>query len=56
MHSTQESPGTQNFSNSGSEMPGVIPGIGVRFNHVDPAALGAIRDFMRQRRPVFFDA
>ncbi|MDB4933883.1 MAG: cell division protein FtsY [Labilithrix sp.] len=40
----------------GSVMPGVIPGIGIRFDHIDPEALGAIRDFMRHRRPVFFDA
>lgn len=40
----------------GREVPGVMPGIGVQFHGVDAASLRAIRVFMMQRQPVFFDA
>ena len=35
---------------------GVMPGIGIRFHDMEPASLKAIRTFVRQRSPVFFDA
>lgn len=35
---------------------GVMPGIGIRFHEMEPASLKAIRTFVRQRSPVFFDA
>lgn len=40
----------------GREVYGAMPGIGVQFHGVDPDALRAIRSFMQQRPPVFFDA
>jgi uncharacterized protein (TIGR02266 family) len=40
----------------GREIPGIMPGIGVRFRGIDAAARQTIRDFMQRRRPVFFDA
>jgi uncharacterized protein (TIGR02266 family) len=40
----------------GREVYGAMPGIGVQFHGVAPDALRAIRAFMQQRKPVFFDA
>lgn len=45
-----------NVFGGGRELPGVMPGIGVQFHGVDPESLRAIREFMRQRTPVFYDA
>ncbi len=44
-----------NCFGAGVELPGVMPGIGIRFHDVSAANSRAIRDFMRQRKPVFFD-
>lgn len=40
----------------GREVYGAMPGIGVQFHGVDLEPLRAIRAFMQQRTPVFFDA
>jgi uncharacterized protein (TIGR02266 family) len=40
----------------GADAPGITPGIGVKFDDVDRAALRAIRTFVTRRSPVFFDA
>lgn len=39
----------------GGELPGVMPGIGIRFHDLDAGTRKVIRDFMQQRKPVFFD-
>lgn len=46
----------ENIFGAGRELPGVMPGIGVRFHDLDATTRRTIRDFMQQRRPVFFDA
>ena len=38
--------------NERSDMP---PGMGIRFNEIEPAAVAAIEQFLRQREPLFFD-
>jgi uncharacterized protein (TIGR02266 family) len=40
----------------GGEVYGAMPGLGVQFQRVGPDAARAIRAFMDQRAPVFFDA
>jgi uncharacterized protein (TIGR02266 family) len=45
-----------NMFGGGREVPGIMPGIGVRFHDLDAATRKVIRDFMEQRSPVFFDA
>lgn len=44
-----------NMFGGGGELPGVMPGIGIRFHDLDAATRKVIRDFMQQRKPVFFD-
>jgi uncharacterized protein (TIGR02266 family) len=43
-----------NFGGNGEA--GVQPGMGIKFHDMEPASLKAIRTFVRQRSPVFFDA
>jgi uncharacterized protein (TIGR02266 family) len=43
-----------NFGSGGEA--GVQPGMGIKFHDMEPASLKAIRYFVRQRSPVFFDA
>ena len=45
-----------NVFGGGREIPGIMPGIGVRFRGIDAETRQTIRDFMQRRRPVFFDA
>jgi uncharacterized protein (TIGR02266 family) len=47
---------TENVFGAGREIPGVMPGLGVQFHGVAPDALRAIREFVKRRSPVFFDA
>jgi uncharacterized protein (TIGR02266 family) len=48
--------GSGDVFGGGREIPGIMPGIGVRFRGIDAATRQTIRDFMQRRRPVFFDA
>lgn len=41
---------------AGAEIPGVMPGMGVKFHDISSAARREIRDFMHRRSPVFFEA
>jgi len=47
---------SENIFGAGRELPGVMPGIGIRFHDLDAATRLTIRRFMQRRRPVFFDA
>ena len=47
---------SENIFGAGRELPGVIPGIGIRFHDLDASTRTTIREFMRRRTPVFFDA
>ena len=47
---------SENIFGGGRELPGVMPGLGIRFHALDAATRQTIRDFMQRRRPVFFDA
>ncbi|MDB5216185.1 MAG: cell division protein FtsY [Myxococcaceae bacterium] len=47
---------SEDMFGAGRELPGVMPGIGVRFHGLDAATRQTIRDFMQRRSPVFFDA
>lgn len=46
----------ENVFGGGRDVPGIMPGIGIRFHDLDAATRTVIRDFMERRRPVFFDA
>ena len=46
----------QSVFSGGRDAPHIKPGLGVRFHDLDRATRTVIRDFMEQRRPVFFDA
>jgi uncharacterized protein (TIGR02266 family) len=46
----------ENMFGAGREVPGIMPGIGIRFQGLDAATRQTIRDFMQRRRPDFFDA
>jgi len=47
--------GTVRWIREFSETSDTSPGMGVRFEHIDPAQVEQIREFLNQRAPLFYD-